>query len=77
MTKEEIRSRRAFYSDHLTEVILPYWLPKIDHKHGGFFTCYDPTGRELVSTDKYVWSQGRCRLNVFQTYFYAGLYPID
>lgn len=60
MTKEEIRSRRAFYSDHLTEVILPYWLPKIDHKHGGFFTCYDPTGRELVSTDKYVWSQGRC-----------------
>lgn len=44
MTKEEIRSRRAFYSDHLTEVILPYWLPKIDHKHGVFLPAMTQQG---------------------------------
>lgn len=26
---------------------------------GGYFNCYDNTGRNLVSKDKYTWSQGR------------------
>lgn len=44
MTKEEIRSRRAFYSDHLTEVILRIGCPKLIISMGVFFTCYDPQG---------------------------------
>ena len=58
---------RRFYTDHLQEVILPYWMERADSAHGGFFTCYDVTGMHLVSTDKYVWSQGRC------TWLYARL----
>lgn len=51
---------RAFYAEHLREVVLPFWLTEaIDHEHGGFFTCFDNRGRTLVSTDKYTWSQGR------------------
>ena len=56
-TKEALR---RFYTDHLTEVVLPYWLARSDEELGGFYTCIDPTGATLLSTDKYVWSQGRC-----------------
>ena len=26
---------------------------------GGFFTCFSGNGGEMLSTDKYIWSQGR------------------
>lgn len=45
---------------HLESEIFPFWLSEgIDAEHGGFFTCFDNRGRELLSTDKYTWSQGR------------------
>jgi N-acylglucosamine 2-epimerase len=45
---------------HLEEVVLPFWLDRaIDEEHGGYFTCFDVTGRQLVTTDKFTWSQGR------------------
>ncbi|TNJ64384.1 N-acylglucosamine 2-epimerase [Paenibacillus hemerocallicola] len=50
---------RAFYEDHLKRVLLPFWLRSTDEKYGGFFNCYDNLGEQLVSTDKYTWSQGR------------------
>ena len=54
-----IRDRKTFYNDHLRDVILKYWLDRADDEYGGFFTCYNNTGDRLVSTDKFVWSQGR------------------
>jgi N-acylglucosamine 2-epimerase len=48
-----------FYNNHLNEVILKYWLNRADDEYGGFFTCYNNTGEQQVSTDKFVWSQGR------------------
>lgn len=45
---------------HLESEILPFWVGKgIDTERGGFFTCFDNRGRDLLSTDKYTWSQGR------------------
>jgi len=53
-------SEREFYAHHLQTVVLPFWLNRaIDREYGGYFTCFDNTGRQLVSTDKYTWSQGR------------------
>lgn len=44
----------------LQEVILPFWLERsIDSEHGGFLTCFDNIGRDLTSTDKFSWAQGR------------------
>src|SRR5690242_4009635 len=49
-----------FYKDHLKNVLLPFWINRaIDYKHGGYYTCFDNSGKELVSHDKYTWSQGR------------------
>lgn len=44
----------------LEDVILPFWLQSgPDERRGGFFTCFDNRGRQLLSTDKFTWSQGR------------------
>lgn len=48
-----------FYTDHLKNVLLPFWLKSVDWEDGGYFNCYDNTGAVLVSEDKYTWSQGR------------------
>lgn len=48
-----------FYKDQLVRDFIPFWTNSLDHKHGGVFTCYDNFGKNLVSTDKYTWSQGR------------------
>ncbi|NDL59865.1 AGE family epimerase/isomerase [Phytoactinopolyspora mesophila] len=51
-----VRAARA----QLEAVIFPFWLEHgIDHVNGGFFTCFDNRGRNLLSTDKFTWSQGR------------------
>ena len=49
----------AFYTEHLEQQILPFWLKQVDYKHGGVFTCISNDGRQRVSTDKFTWSQGR------------------
>lgn len=50
----------AFYRQHLEEQILPFWLERTpDREHGGVFTCWSNDGSTLLSTDKYIWSQGR------------------
>ena len=57
MTLDELA---VFYREHLTRVILPFWLDRgIDRTHGGFYTCFENSGARLRSTDKYTWSQGR------------------
>jgi N-acylglucosamine 2-epimerase len=50
----------AFYTEHLTAVLLPFWLDRApDQEHGGFFTCFDSVTGQLLSEDKFTWSQGR------------------
>jgi len=56
MDKEKLLD---FYRKHAEEVLLPFWDRALDHEHGGIYTCFNNTGEELVSTDKYTWSQGR------------------
>lgn len=44
----------------LEQTILPFWWNHgADHALGGVHTCFDNRGSKLLSTDKYVWSQGR------------------
>lgn len=50
----------ACYTGQLKETILPFWQKNsYDSEHGGFFTCFSNDGSRLLSTDKYIWSQGR------------------
>lgn len=48
-----------FYRDHILNVLLPFWRRYVDTEFGGVMTCLDNWGKELLSDDKYVWSQGR------------------
>ncbi|NMB10970.1 MAG: N-acylglucosamine 2-epimerase [Firmicutes bacterium] len=60
MDRKNLQDRLAFYGDHLQHNILPFWLKNgMDREYGGYFTCFNSYGDQLVSTDKYVWSQGR------------------
>lgn len=49
----------SLYRDHVETVLLPFWKGALDRQNGGIYSCYNNTGDELVSTDKYTWSQGR------------------
>ena len=50
---------RQFLHQHLTEHVLPFWFPKlIDQRYGGLNNCVQDDG-EVLSTEKYLWSQGR------------------
>lgn len=50
---------RKQYIDRLTAEFIPFWEKAIDDEYGGVFTCFSNDGTELVSEDKYTWSQGR------------------
>src|SRR5690625_392275 len=56
MDKKLIRDK---YIDNLSTEFIPFWENAIDNKFGGVFTCYSNDGSQLVSEDKYTWSQGR------------------
>lgn len=43
----------------LSESILPFWWRTIDEQNGGVFNCWNNLGTQLVSRDKFTWSQGR------------------
>ena len=50
----------GFYENELVNNILPFWLERCEDKeNGGYFNCFSNDGAQLVSTDKYTWSQGR------------------
>ncbi len=48
-----------FYKQHLTDDLLPFWDKAMDRQFGGVYTCFNNHGTRLISTDKYIWSQGR------------------
>ncbi len=50
---------RQFLHQHLTEHVLQFWFTKlIDQRNGGLNNCVQDDG-EVLSTEKYLWSQGR------------------
>ncbi len=53
-TEAAIRARAE-----LTESILPFWSRTLDEARGGIFNCWNNAGTQLVSRDKFTWSQGR------------------
>ncbi|MBE6644836.1 MAG: hypothetical protein E7612_05590 [Ruminococcaceae bacterium] len=56
----DTRSELDFYLDVLYGQILPFWENyAFDEEHGGIFTCISNDCTTLISTDKYIWSQGR------------------
>jgi N-acylglucosamine 2-epimerase len=58
----------AYYANHVINETMPFWDARcIDRVCGGYFTCFDRTGR-LTDDKKYAWFQGR------QLYTYALLY---
>lgn len=61
MTRLETKPLLAFYRRHLTETLLPFWWNDhaLDRERGGVYTCFSNDGANRISTDKYVWSQGR------------------
>lgn len=45
---------------HLQDDVLAWWLAHgPDDEFGGVFTCWSNNGEDLLSQDKYTWSQGR------------------
>jgi N-acylglucosamine 2-epimerase len=55
-----VKELKEFYSKELFEKIMPFWLKNsIDKENGGFFTCFSNDLKQLVSTDIYIWQQGR------------------
>ena len=60
MTKNELKLLAGFYENELTNKFLHFWLPRcVDSENGGFVNCFDNSGENLISRDKYTWSQGR------------------
>jgi N-acylglucosamine 2-epimerase len=49
----------VFYCDFLKNDLMRFWKNAMDHEYGGIYTCYSNDGSMRLSTDKYVWSQGR------------------
>jgi N-acylglucosamine 2-epimerase len=57
--KHELSGLEEFLPTHLLKHVMPFYLAhSIDAACGGFTNCLDNDGN-LVSTDKYLWSQGR------------------
>ncbi len=54
------REWAAFYRAHLLEFVMPYWRRPgvLDREHDGLLNCRDDAGN-LISADKYMWSQTR------------------
>lgn len=49
-----------FYRNEFLNNIFPFWDKySFDEENGGFFTCFSNDGATMLSTDKFIWSQGR------------------
>ena len=55
----EFHELLQYFENHLMQQIMPFWLENcLDHERGGFNNCVNDDGR-LISTEKFLWSQGR------------------
>ena len=55
----EFTSLCKFYRNHIEEDLLSFWIRALDYQNGGIYTCFNNRGDQLISKDKYTWSQGR------------------
>lgn len=59
LSEEVRRDLHARYRSLLLDGIVPFWFTRgIDREHGGIFSCMKDDG-EVVSGDKFIWSQAR------------------
>jgi N-acylglucosamine 2-epimerase len=59
MDLKTLQSLKTTYESLLYDSIIPYWEKHgMDREYGGFMNCMRDNG-ELISEDKYMWSQGR------------------
>ncbi|MDD4745571.1 MAG: AGE family epimerase/isomerase, partial [Eubacteriales bacterium] len=78
MKPSRIKELIGFYENELTNNLLFFWLPRcLDDVHGGYFNCFDNSGKQLLSRDKYTWSQGRfvwlfAKLAMMETQTFTG-----
>jgi len=56
---DDKKTLSAFYCNLLKNDLMRFWNKAWDNENGGIYTCYSNDGSRLLSTDKYVWSQGR------------------
>ena len=56
MNRKEILS---FYKKQLEDRFFPYWAVHEDRQWGGILNCLNNTGDQVMSTNKFTWSQGR------------------
>jgi N-acylglucosamine 2-epimerase len=50
MDRTKLTLMKGFYENELINNILPFWLNRsIDEECGGFFSCFDNYGKELIS----------------------------
>jgi N-acylglucosamine 2-epimerase len=57
--KDSKKKLKSFYTSQIEDNFWPYWEKFIDEENGGVFTCINNNGDEVISKDKYSWSQGR------------------
>ena len=56
MDREKIA---AFYISQIQDDFLPYWQSKYDETDQGILNCINNTGDQILSDQKFTWSQGR------------------
>lgn len=49
----------AFYISQIQDDFLPYWQSKYDETDQGILNCINNTGDQILSDQKFTWSQGR------------------
>ena len=55
-----LRELFHLYRRHLVDDVLAFWLQHaVDETYGGVLSCWNNQGTQLISHDKYIWSQGR------------------
>ena len=56
MDREKIA---AFYISQIQDDFFPYWQSKYDETDQGILNCINNTGDQILSDQKFTWSQGR------------------
>lgn len=60
MDNNSLLHLKGFYENELVNHILYFWISRCeDREYGGYLNCFDNAGENLMSYDKYTWSQGR------------------
>ena len=55
----DLNQLREFYIAQIQKDFLPYWLKFVDREQGGILNCIKNRGDQLLSENKFTWSQGR------------------